>query len=88
MLSLHYHELMGKIQKHEGKTYLMVDDYMLGRVLDKIKETIGIEKFDDTRILIDTDTTLKKVVLLMTCIIKDGNKFYPQLFLKYALYAK
>ena len=88
MLSLHYHELMGKIQKHEGKTYLMVDDYMLGRVLDKIKETIGIEKFDDTRILIDTDTTLKKVVLLMTCIIKDGTKFYPQLFLKYALYAK
>ena len=58
MLSLHYHELMGKIQKHEGKTYLMVDDYMLGRVLDKIKETIGIEKFDDSRILIDTDTTL------------------------------
>ena len=28
MLSLHYHELMGKIEEHEKKKYLMVDDYM------------------------------------------------------------
>ena len=26
MLSLYYHELMGKIDDHEGKIYLMVDD--------------------------------------------------------------
>ena len=32
----------------------MVDDYMLGRTLDKIKERAGIEKFDGTKILIDT----------------------------------
>ena len=25
MLSLHYYELMGKIDEHEGKKYLMVD---------------------------------------------------------------
>ena len=33
---------------------MMVDDYMLGKVLGKIKEIIGIEKFDDTKIFIDT----------------------------------
>ena len=29
---------------------LMTDDYMLDNVLDKIKEIIGIEEFDDTKI--------------------------------------
>ena len=31
MLSLRYHELMGNIEKHEGKKYLkkVVDDYIL-----------------------------------------------------------
>ena len=29
MVSLQYHELMGKIQEQEGKKYLMVNDYML-----------------------------------------------------------
>ena len=67
------------------KTFLMVDDHMLNKVLDNIKEIISIEKFDDTKILIDADdVTLKKFVILMTCIIKDGNKFYPQLFLDHA----
>lgn len=31
---------------------------MLNKVLNKIKEIIGIEKFDDTTILIDIDNTL------------------------------
>ena len=31
---------------------------MLDKVLDKIKETIGLVKFDDTKILIDTDDKL------------------------------
>ena len=44
MLSLHYHELMGKAEKHEGKKYLMVDDYMLNRVLGNFKERKSIEK--------------------------------------------
>ena len=45
---------------------------MLDKVLDKIKETIGIIKFDVTKILIDTDEklpeyiTLSNVVMLMT----------------------
>ena len=32
----------------------MVNDYILDKVSGKIKETIGIGKFDDTKILIDT----------------------------------
>ena len=32
----------------------MVDDYMLDKALNKIKEKLGIEKLDDTKILIDT----------------------------------
>ena len=69
------------------KKCLMIDDYMVEKVLDKIKEKIGIWKFEDTKILINTDdklsdeTTLKRVVILMTCVIKDGCKFYPQFFL-------
>ena len=42
MLGLHYYELMEKIEEHDGKRYLIVIDYMLDKVLDKIKETIGI----------------------------------------------
>ena len=30
------------------KKYLMTDDYMLDKELDKIKMVIGIERFDDT----------------------------------------
>ena len=32
-----------KIEEHKGKKYLMVDVYMLRKVLDKIKEIINIE---------------------------------------------
>ena len=66
----------------------MVDDYMLDKVLVKIKEIIGIEKFDDTKIFIDTDdklpddTTFKNVVILTTCVIKDDGKFYLEIILE------
>ena len=94
MLSLHYHGLIGKIKEYEGKKYLMVDDYMLDKALDKIKEIIGLEKFYDTKILIDTGDklpkviTLKNIVILMTCVIKDdflNKKLYPQIYLEEAL---
>ena len=60
----------------------MFDDYMLDKVLVKIKEIVGIEKFDDTKILIDADDklsyiTFENVVILMTYVIKDYGKFYP-----------
>ena len=49
---------MGKIKEHEGKKYLMVDDYVLDKILDKIKEIIDIEEFDNAKILINTDDIL------------------------------
>ena len=41
---------MGKVKEHEGKRYLVVDDYIVDKVLEKTKEIIYIEKFDDTKI--------------------------------------
>ena len=44
---------MGKIKEHEEKQkYLAVDDYILEKELDKIKETTGIKKINDTKWLI------------------------------------
>ena len=57
----------------------MVDDYMLDKVLRKTKET---EKFDNSKIVIDTNDksldaiTLKSVVMLITCVIKNDGEFY------------
>ena len=62
-------------------------------MLNKTKEVKSIEKFDDTIILIETDDkftddiTLKYVVILITCVIKNGGKFYPQKFSEEALVA-
>ena len=64
----------------------MADEYVLDKVLDNIKEIIGIEKFDDTKILMNTedkltnDITFKNVVILVTCVIKGDDKFHLQLF--------
>ena len=65
---------------------MMVDYYILRKVSSKIKEIISIEKFGDTKILVVADdtfpdnSTLKNVVILIICVIKDGDKFYPQIF--------
>ena len=59
-----------------------------------MKEMISFERFDDTKMLIDTDDklpddiTFKNVVVLMTCVIRDGNKFYSQIFSEEILYVK
>ena len=59
-----------------------------------MKEMISFERFDDTKMLIDTDDklpddiTFKNVAVLMTCVIKDVNKFYPQIFSEETLYVK
>ena len=72
----------------------MVDNYKLDEVLNRIKKMIGIEKFDDTKILVDKDDKLPDDVTknmlkyLVTFIIKDDGKFYPQLFLEEALFLK
>ena len=64
VLSLNYHEVMGKIEKHEEKKYLMVDDYILDKVLGKIKKIMNTEKIDNTVILIDTDGKLPDDITL------------------------
>ena len=67
---------------------------MLERVLDKIVGTSKIEKFDDTRILVGIDNILsdnipfKNVVIKMASVVKDGDAFYPQLFLEGELFNK
>ena len=67
---------------------MIVDDYIFNKVLDKIKKVISIEKFDNTKILVDTDDKLsvdftsKNMVILITCIIKNDGKFYTQTFLE------
>ena len=71
----------------------MVDNHILDKVSDKIKMIVAIEKFDDTKIFIETDdklpdnVTLKNVVKLITCVIKDNDKFYPQIFLEETIVA-
>ena len=55
----------------KGKKYLIVDDYMLDIILNKIQKIIGTEKFDNAKILIDIDDkqpdyiTFKNVVILV-----------------------
>ena len=64
---------------------------MLHKVLNKNKEKIGLEKFDDTKILIDMDdklpddVSLKNVVILITYVVRDDSKFYSQIFFVVAL---
>ena len=77
---------MEKTEEDKGKKYLMVDDYMLDKVLDKIKKIIGIEKFGDTEIFIGTDDTLpdditvKNLVILIAWVIKDDDRSYQRYF--------
>ena len=47
----------------------MVDGNILDKVLDKIKKIIGIEKFDDTNILIETDDKLPDGITLKNVVI-------------------
>lgn len=67
MLSLYYPELIGKIEEHHGKQYLMVDAYLLDKVLVKIKMITGIEKFG-SKILTETDVKLPDDVTLKNVI--------------------
>ena len=74
------------------KEYSMIDDYMLIKVLEKIKKMKVVDINDNTKILIGTDGKLpdgisfKKIVILMASVIKDDKSLYPQLFLEEALY--
>ena len=66
---------------------------ILHKVIDKIKNIIGAERFDDINIFIETNEklsnyiTLKNFLMLVTCAIKDGDKFYSEIFLEEAFLA-
>ena len=68
---------------------MVVDDYMLDKILDTIKTIISIEKSYDTKILINTDDKLpdnfasKIAAMLMTCVIKDDDKLIKRWQNKY-----
>ena len=52
----------------------MVDHYILDKILDKIKEIIGTGKFDNTKIIIDTDDKLliaRRYYFKKCCDIND-----------------
>ena len=85
MLSLHYHELLGKIEKHEGKKIFDIWFFVLGGVVDKIKEIIGIEKFDDTKILINADDELsvKKSFDINDMLLKMAINFIHSFYTHY-----
>ena len=51
------------------KKYLMIYDYMLDKVLGKIKETIGIVKFDNIKVVINTDDKLPDYITLKNVVI-------------------
>ena len=59
---------MEKIEYYEGKKYLMIGD-ILNKVLEKIVEIICIEKFDDTKILNDTNDKLPDHITLKIVVI-------------------
>ena len=66
----------------------MVDNYILDKVLDKIKMIAAIEKFDiKTGDKVPGNVTLKNVGILITCVIKGNDKFNPQIILEEALVA-
>ena len=69
MSSLHYRELTREIKYHERDKYLMVDDYMVDKILERIKEITNIEEFDKTKILIDTDNKFPDDMLWCYCIV-------------------
>ena len=64
---------------------------MQDKVLNKVKETKDDEKFDYTTVVIDADDKLpddiilKDFAILITCNMKDDDKFYPEILLQEAL---
>ena len=52
------------MKKYEEKRKLMVEDYMLDKVLGKIKMIMGTKKIDDTKNLMKTDVKLPDDITL------------------------
>ena len=58
----------------------MVADHMLDKVLDEIKEIVGIEKFDDTNILTALDDITLKDVVTWHALLKMMVNFILKYF--------
>ena len=58
----------------------MVADHMLDKVLDEIKEIVGIEKFDDTNILTALDDITLKDVVTWHALLKVMVNFILKYF--------
>ena len=54
---------------------MIVYNYMLDKVLDKIKEIIGMEKFDNTEILIVTNDKLSDGITFKNGLILNYVRF-------------
>ena len=50
----------------------MIDHYVLAKVLDKVKKIIGIEHFDNNKILIDTNDELLDNITSKKCCNING----------------
>ena len=67
------------------ESFIMVDGYILKKVLKTRLKKLGIKKLFDTKILIKNDDkfpdgiTLKNVLTFITHITKDGDSFNPQM---------
>ena len=66
------------------------DNHVLDELVDKIKNIREIKKLD-AKILIDTDDklrddiNLKDIVILIMCVTKNWDIFYPKLLYEEAL---
>ena len=65
---------------------MVVDDYMVDKVLDKVNKTNGIEKFDDTKTLISANDKLSDGITLKSGSHVSENfcqiKIFPSLVRK------
>ena len=76
MLSLYFIDWLERLEYMKIKifgSWWLYAKKVLKKLLDKIKEIIGIEKFEDSKIWINTDNKLsdevilKSVAILMNC---------------------
>ena len=61
---------------------MVVDDYMLDKVLDKIKEIVVIEKISDKKILIDIDDKMPDYIISKTVVILMALTYYKRCYKK------
>ena len=73
MLSLHYQKLLEKIEEHQKK-YLVVDEYIINKVLDKLM----ILRFQ--LIQVNAVIDFENAVILIMCVIKNNDNSHRQLF--------